>query len=596
MEEFDWAIRPVGSLEEIAELGKALNDLPDALARALYLRDVQTLEEAKLYFRGGLDATPDAMLMADMPEACARLQSAISGRERVVVYGDYDVDGTTSTAMVTHFLRSRGVPAAYFIPDRFKHGYGLCKAGLDEALELGASLVIAIDCGVTAVEEAQYARDLGLDLIICDHHTPPSVLPVAVAVLDPKRSDCPYPFKELCGCGVAFKLLQAVVKSLGLSPSVLDQYLDLVALATASDVVPLLGENRILLREGLKRLQTEPRLGIRMMAEEANVLLESCDTRAIQFNLAPRINAAGRLGDAKRAVKLLLTDDEAEASERARQLEKVNRERRTVDQLVLAQASDLAEKQLEEEGRASIVLYDPGWHIGVVGIVASRLVDRFNRPAVLLGQVNGVAKGSARSIPGVNIYNALAACKDLLKTFGGHDYAAGLALDPNLLESFQKRFDTAVASAATSESFRKALDIDAEVNLSEITNRFWAVLQQFGPFGQDNDRPVFVARNLAVPFRPTLVGRTQDHVKFRVQHGDSPPMNVIGFRLASRFDLISEVAREGSKLDLAFTVSLNQWNGVRTLQLEAKGVKRSSLSLHDRTSILEDHVTATSSD
>jgi single-stranded-DNA-specific exonuclease len=575
MTNFDWALRPVASPDAVGELGMVLNDLPAALARALYVRGVCSLEGAKQYFRGAMQSIPDPLLMADMPEACARVEEAIEMRERVVVYGDYDVDGTTSTAMFTHFLRSRGVPAAYFIPNRFKHGYGLCKAGLDEVVDLGASLVIAIDCGVTAVHEARYARSLGLDLVICDHHTAPEVLPEAIAVLDPKRSDCPYPFKELCGCGVAFKLLQAVVGRLGLDSGILDQYLDLVALATASDVVPLLGENRILLREGLRRLRTEPRLGIRKLAAEADVYLPECNTRSIQFNLAPRINAAGRLGDATRAVKLFLAEDEAEAADRARQLEVVNKERRALDQRVLQQAEERALEQLKGGARSSVVLYDPDWHVGVVGIVASRLVDRFHRPAVLLGQVGGLAKGSARSIPGVNIYNALSACRDLLKTFGGHDYAAGLALDPEQVGALQERFDVAVADHTTSDSFQRTLDIDAELGIADITNRFWAVLEQFGPFGQDNDRPVFVARNLAVVGAPTLVGRAQDHIKFRVRSEGSGPMNVIGFRLAPRLEVITTAIGEGQGVDLAFAVSENRWNGVRSLQLEAKDIKPS---------------------
>lgn len=575
MGDFDWVLRPVESPSLVKELSRSLNDLPEALARSLFLRGIRSFDEARLFFRGSGEALHDPSLMADMDVAATRLAAAIRAKERVVIYGDYDVDGTTSTAMVTHFLRDRGVPAAYFIPDRFRHGYGLCNAGIDEVVEMGATLLVAIDCGVTAVDEVAYAKGRGLDVVICDHHTPPETLPDALAVLDPKRADCRYPFKELCGCGVAYKLISHTTSLLEEDPEGVEQYLDLVALATAADVVPLRGENRILLREGLKRLRAGSRLGIRHLAEEGNVDLAECTTRAIQFALAPRINAAGRLGDAKRAVKLMLAENAPEATTRAKELERVNTERRALDKQVLEEAERRA-NLLVESGRSSIVLYDPDWHLGVLGIVAARLVDRLSMPAVLMGRANGVAKGSARSVDGINVYDALAACADLLKTFGGHDYAAGLALDPDLMPDFELAFEEAVSNASSSSQGNRRLEVDAELPVSQIDARFWAVLEQFEPFGAENDPPVFVSRGITVAGIPRRLGKTGDHLKFRVRDGDSPSCDVIGFRLATHFDVVSDALSNRTALDIAYTVSENNWNGVRTLQLQLKDLKPST--------------------
>ncbi len=575
MGDFDWVLRPVESPDLVQGLSQSLNDLPEALARSLFLRGVRSFDDARLFFRGSHEALHDPSQMADMDTAAGRVAAAIRAKERVVVYGDYDVDGTTSTAMVTHFLRDRGVPAAYFIPDRFRHGYGLCNAGIDEVVEMGGSLLIAIDCGVTAVEEVAYAMGRGLDVVICDHHTPPATLPGAMAVLDPKRSDCGYPCKDLCGCGVAYKMISRTAALLGEEPEGVEQYLDLVALATAADVVPLRGENRVLLREGLKRLRAGSRLGIRHLAEEGNVNLAECNTRAIQFALAPRINAAGRLGDAKRAVKLMLAEDALEASTRAKELERVNTERRALDQQVLEEAERRA-RLLVDAGRSSIVLYDPDWHLGVLGIVAARLVDRLRMPAVLLGRANGVAKGSARSTEDVNVYTALAACSSLLTTFGGHDYAAGLAMDPALVPDFELAFETAVVGASTASVGRRRLDFDAELPVSQIDARFWAVLEQFEPFGAENDPPVFVSREITVAGIPRRLGKTGDHLKFRVREGDSPSCDVIGFRMGPHFDVVSDAVSNRTALDIAYTVTENNWNGVRSLQLQLKDLKPST--------------------
>jgi len=570
-----WKLKEVADPEAVARLQNDLNQLAEPLARALVARGIGTLSEAKQYFRAGMEALHDPMLLKDMDRAVERLLRAIGSHERVVVYGDYDVDGTTATALMTDFLRSRGASATWFIPDRLRHGYGLCRAGLDEAAAKGATLVVALDCGITAVEEARYARELGLDLIICDHHTPPEELPDAVAVLDAKRPDCPYPFKELCGCGMAFKVAQAVQAALGEPADALHGYLDLVALATASDIVSLTGENRILLREGLLLIQEGSRQGIRARAEEAKVRLSEANTRSILFSLGPRINAAGRLGDAGRAVKLLLADRPEEAVAWARQLERVNRERQVLDRDTLERAVEQAETAIRAGHEKALVLFDPTWHLGVVGIVASRLVDQFNRPAVLLAPSGDLAKGSARSLPGINIFDALKACDDLLHGFGGHDYAAGLTIRPDLIDSFASRLQDAVADVTMDGALEPPLEIDARVELADIGDRFWAVLRQFAPFGPDNDNPVFATTRLEVQGQPTLVGRDQSHVKFRVRASGSrnSGIDVIGFGLARRLEILQESFADRRPIALAYGINENVWNGRRTLQLQASDVR-----------------------
>jgi single-stranded-DNA-specific exonuclease len=570
-----WILKEVADPEAVARLQSDLNQLAAPLARALVARGVSTRDEARHFFRAGIADLHDPMRMKDMDVAVERLLRAIRSRERVVVYGDYDVDGTTATALMTDFLRSHGASVTWFIPDRLRHGYGLCRAGLDEAAAKGATLVIALDCGITAVDEARYARELGMDLVICDHHTPPDELPDAVAVLDAKRRDCPYPFKELCGCGVAFKVAQAVQTALGSPMEALNGYLDLVALATASDIVSLTGENRVLLRAGLELLRTGARPGIRALADEAKIRLSEADTRSILFTLGPRINAAGRLGDAGRAVKLLLADRSEEAVAWARQLERVNRDRQVLDRETLERAVQQAEAAILSGHEKALVLFDPSWHLGVVGIVASRLVERFNRPVVLLAPSGQLAKGSARSLPGINIFDALKACDDLLHGFGGHNYAAGLTIHPDAIESFAARLQGAVADVTVEGALEPPLQIDARLELADIDDRFWAVLRQFAPFGPDNDTPVFATPGLEVQGTPSVVGRDGGHLKFRVRlPGDeASALDVIGFGLAKRLELVRESIAERRTVALAFGVHENVWNGRRTLQLQANDVR-----------------------
>ncbi len=577
---YRWTLRPVENEAAVGEIARRLNDLPDALARALLLRGVDSFDAARRFFRPTLDGVHDPFLMRDMDAAADRLAEAVARKQRVMVYGDYDVDGTTSAAMLTLFLRELGVEATYFVPNRFKHGYGLCNAGLDEALERGASLVVAVDCGITAHAEAAYARTLGLDLVICDHHTALDTVPDAVAVLDPKRPDCAYPFTGLSGCGVGYKLMQATLERLGLPAERAHPYLDLLAVSIAADIVPIVGENRILMHAGLARLATAPRLGLLALAEATGVDLAACSTSHVVFALGPRINAAGRLGDAGRAVDLMMADDPALARRLAGDLDLLNRQRQELDRNTLAEAVAEAEAHVEAHDPFALVLHGPRWHSGVIGIVASRIVERFHRPAVLLTGEGDVARGSARSVEGVSIYDALAQCQDLLIGFGGHHAAAGVSLPAENLPAFREALGAAVGARLSPEQREPEIALDAALDLAEITGgvggRFWQVLRQFGPFGPENPKPVFWGRDLRVVGEPKAVGKDQSHLRLRVAQNGGGPYTVIGFGLAERLGVVKESARTGRPLELAFNVEENTWNGRTELQLKAKDVRPAS--------------------
>lgn len=571
---YRWITRPLSDSRHVANIRRELNDLPEALARSLVLRGVDSFDRARRFFRPSLTALHDPFGMADMEHAAVRIAHAIERSEKILVYGDYDVDGTTATALLVSSLRDVGGDVDYFIPDRLQHGYGLCEAGIDQAMKMGVGLIVSVDCGVTSVAEADYAARLGIELIVCDHHTPKADLPKCIAVIDPKRQDCSYPFGELCGCGVAYKLLRAVLARLGLSPDAADAYLDLVAIATASDVVPLRGENRILLAFGLKALQNTSRLGIRALAASASIDLGSCSVRDVTFGLAPRINAAGRLGDAGTAVALMIEKSESRAFQLAADLERMNGERRSLDKETLKSATMLAERQITSGLRHAIVLHQDDWHLGVLGIVASRLVERFYRPTILLATNNGRAKGSARSIAGINIYEALQECSDLLVQFGGHDYAAGMTLQLDHLAEFQHRVDEAIGRFVTPELLLPSIDVDAEVVLSDVDTRFLAVLKQFEPFGPENEKPIFRADAVHLSRAPRRVGKDGKHLKFSVRRGDSErPLDAIGFGIGDRSSLLERSFCDGIPFDMLFCLEENTWNGRTSPQLKVKDLR-----------------------
>jgi single-stranded-DNA-specific exonuclease len=584
---YRWSHRSLDNPEVVSELQQALNDLPTPLACALALRGISTFEEARHFFRADREALHNPFQMQDMDAAATRLARAINRDEHVLVYGDYDVDGTTAAALFTNFLRRQGVDASFFIPDRYDDGYGLCKRGLDAARDQDAALVVALDCGITAHKEAAYAQEQELDLIICDHHTPQVEdgtlqLPDALAILDPKRPDDEYPFAELTGCGLGFKLVQATLDRLNQDPDAAFSYLDLLAVSTASDIVPLHGENRVLMAEGLHALQQTERPGLRALADAAGLDLKNVtSTGNIVFTLGPRLNAAGRMAHASTAVELLLADSYSEAEPLAAELERLNQERRSIDDATEEAAIEKAERQITARSPHALVLYDEDWHLGVIGIVASSIVERFHKPTIMLTHNGDEVKGSARSIEGINIYDALKDCSGILTQFGGHDHAAGMSLPADNIEAFRDQFDAAIGERVTPELLTPSIKVDAEINLDTIgtiDDRFWAVLKQFGPFGPANAKPVFHAKDLAVAGTPRTVGSDGSHLKFNVrprqsENGDPPVFDVIGFNMGEKLSVLQESEDEGKPFELLFSLEENTWNGETNLQLKARDLR-----------------------
>ena len=565
---FRWVITQLEQKEAVSNLMEILN-VPEAIARLLAIRGISSFEDAKQFFRPSLNELYDPFLMKDMDRASERLSLAIRSNEKVLVYGDYDVDGTTATAIVYNFLKEFGVVVDYYIPHRFKEGYGINPEGVQYAYEMGAQVIVSVDCGITAIEEAEEIKALGMDLIICDHHTVGATLPDAYAVLDPKREDCSYPFDGLSGAGVGFKLVQATLARLGLPAKIAYDYLDLLAVSIASDIVPIIDENRILMWAGLDRLRTNPRVGIQALMDHIRVPQAELDTKKIVFSIGPRINAAGRMGDASTAVKLLIAKDEPEAKLMARELESINAKRRNTDTTTMNEAVEQIEEQLNMDRISALILFNPDWHLGVIGIVASRLVDLYHRPTIMLSEIDGKIKGSARSIRGFNIYEAILECGDLLEQFGGHEYAAGLTLKNGTLKEFRNRMNSKAVEELSGSSFEAELLVDAEINLLEIDGKFWKLLHQFQPFGPDNTKPLFASRGLSTVGVPTIVGN--GHLKLRLKQEDSPIFDAIGFNM---HDLMP-IVRDEKKFDIAYELEENTWNGNTTIQIHLRDIKES---------------------
>jgi len=467
------------------------------LAKLLILRNVNTFQEARKFFRPSLEELYDPFLMDGMKEASSRVISAITNNQKIAIYGDYDVDGTCSTALMYLFLKELGADVAFFVPNRLTDGYGLSKNGIDYIKSLGTKLLITVDCGITAIDEVDYANKFGIDTIICDHHQPSDSIPNAYAVLDPLKPGCNYPFKYLSGAGVAFKLARAVSSRIGNIELPL-QYLDLVAIAGAADIVPLEDENRILVKHGLEAINNGPRPGIAALIKSARMEFGNLSAGQIVFTIAPRINAVGRLGDADRAIELFLTNDEKDAERLAAVLEEENAERRKIDEATFSHAVSLAEQTIDFDNEFVTVLHYDEWHPGVIGIVASRLVENYYRPTIMLTTIDGVAKGSARSIAGFNIYEALKACSDLLIQFGGHEAAAGLAIKIINIPELRRRLNIIIKESFQKNLITPVINIDTTINFSEITPKFFRILEQFAPFGPANPRPVFKSDNSIV--------------------------------------------------------------------------------------------------
>jgi single-stranded-DNA-specific exonuclease len=547
-----WTLTDPPDADVVSRLSKEIN-VPEPIARILVYRGIDDYDKAKSYFRPSLDMLHDPFLLGGMEKAVDRILEAIRGREKILVFGDYDVDGTNGASMLYLFLKEHGADIEYYIPDRIKEGYGISRQGIDRAHADGVRIFLAVDCGITAVEQVDYANSLGLEVIICDHHETGPVLPRAHAVLDPIIPGDPYPFKTLCGCGVGLKLIQGIASRLGGNASILP-YIDFVTLASTADIVPLVGENRVLCKMGLEAINTAPRPGIKALIASAGLRPGSITAGQIVFVLAPRINAVGRLGDATRAVRLLTSTDPLEAEELARILEEENRNRRKIDEDTFADAQLLAESMYDDlESAAALVLHQEHWHPGVVGIVASRMVEKYYKPSIMMSTVDGVAKGSARSVSGFDIYEALKRCEDKVIQFGGHKYAAGLTVEIARLEEFREAFHSAVKELMTEDLKTPEIRIDVEIQLSDVTPRFVRILREFAPFGPGNMRPTFLARNLEVLGSPRVVGK--NHLRMKVRQNGSV-FDAIGFGLG---DMLARV--NGGRRDIAcvFTIEENDW-------------------------------------
>ncbi len=543
------------------------------LAQLLVNRNIDSYEKARAFFRPDMNDLHDPFLMDGMDLAVERITRALASKETFLVYGDYDVDGTNGTALLWSFLRSVGANVSYLIPDRIKEGYGLSQRGIEIAKERGASVLITVDCGITAVEQVNAARAANIDVIICDHHEPGDALPRAYAVLDPIKPGCRYPFKALSGCGVAFKLVQALLSSdllqssLGQNADVLlRSYLDLVTLATTADIVPLTDENRVLVKLGLEIINSNPRPGIRALIETSGTKPGRISAGQIVFILAPRINAVGRLGDAMRAVELLTCESYDQALSLARVFEDENRARKKLDEEAFLEAQQIVEDFLDVDADSAIVLHQERWHPGVIGIVASRLVERYYRPTIMLTTVDGVVKGSARSISGFDIYQALKRCEDKLLQFGGHKYAAGLSVDPDRVDEFKEAFNAVARELLTDELLTPRIHIEAEMDLDELTPKFVSVLNRFAPHGPGNMRPVFAARNVELNGPPRIVGN--NHLRFKVRK-NGRVFDAIGFNLGG----LMERVQGRNTVDIAFSIDEGEYAGESVPQLKIRDLR-----------------------
>src|ERR1700761_2460830 len=561
-----WAINEKPGDEEIKKLADELNIDP-VLGALLINRGIKTFDDAKYFFRPDLRHLHDPFLMADMEKAVERIEKAIALGEKILIYGDYDVDGTTSVALTYSFFKKHHDKIEYYIPDRYREGYGISTEGIDYAADNGFSLVIALDCGIKSVEKIAYANTKGVDFVICDHHLPGSELPEAIAVLDPKRKDCDYPYKELSGCGIGFKLIQAYAEKNDVPFEEVTGYLDLVAISIACDIVHITGENRVLAYFGLQKINNDPCIGVKILMEIAGRATGNYSISDVVFTLGPRINAAGRIDDAKHAVELLISCHEDDAREKGMLINGKNTERKGHDLSITDEALSMIAGDELMIGRKSTVVFNEKWHKGVIGIVASRLTEKYYRPTIVLTRSNGHVAGSARSVLGYDLYEALCECKDLLIQFGGHKYAAGLTMHPENVEAFIDRFEEVVSASITDEQLIQQITIDMELELKQIEPKFFRILNQFSPFGPENMAPVFISRNVYVSGYSGLVG--ENHLKMMVAQDGSAPFECIAF---NQGDFLSEVS-SGKPFDICYSIEENVWREKRVIQLNIKGIR-----------------------
>ena len=541
------------------------------LADLLVKRGVETFEQARSFFRPSLDDLHDPFLMKDMDVAVERLHKAITTGEKILVYGDYDVDGTTAVALVFSYIRRFTSKVDFYIPDRYDEGYGVSYKGIDWAFEGGFGLIITLDCGIKAIDKAEYARSKGVDMIICDHHLPEETLPAAVAVLDPKREDCSYPFDDLSGCGVGFKLVQAYSASYGVPFETLIPLLDLLVVSIASDLVTMVGENRTLAHFGLKQLNENPHKGLLAMINLSNLEPGHITIDDIVFKIGPRINAAGRMESGRLAVELLTAEDVGEAMFIGEKINENNNDRKNIDREITREALEMVESGNCLARENATVVYNPRWSKGIVGIVASRLVEAYYKPTVVLTKSNGFVTGSARSIAGFDLYEAIESCADLLENFGGHVYAAGLTLKEENLEEFARRIDNFIAGKITAEMLVPVVDIDARLDFSQITPKFFRILKQFQPFGPGNGNPVFMTENVYDAGNGRKVGAGGIHLKLDLIQESQPYHQIaaIAFNMAEYYEYI----KSGNPLDVCYSIVENYYRGNSTIQLRVKDLR-----------------------
>ncbi len=574
-----WVIKERGDKEKINKLAQILN-VNDDIANLLVQRGIYTYEQSKYFFRPQLAHLHDPFLMKDMDKAVKRIETALANDEKILIYGDYDVDGTTAVSLVYTYLKSFYGEIDFYIPDRYAEGYGISFQGIDYAHKNGFSLIIALDCGIKEIEKVAYATKKNVDFVICDHHRPGDELPAAVAVLDPKRLDCDYPFEELSGCGVGFKLVQAFEKNNNSSPLDIFDLLDLVAVSIAADIVPVTGENRTLAYYGLKQLNTFPRPGIEAILKYSNVKKQNEEDSDQFFNreltisdlvflVGPRINAAGRIKNARNSVKLLIADNAKYAGELAEKINSLNTERRNLDASATQHALEIISSNKEYPNLKSTVVYSPEWHKGIIGIVASRLTETHYRPTIVFTKSNGLITGSARSVKNFDVYDAIDYCSDLLEHFGGHKYAAGLSLKPENLQAFINKFEAYVSENISEEMMVPEIEIDALLSLNKIDSKFYRILKQFAPFGPGNMSPIFRANEVVDAGLSKIVGG--NHLKLNVIHQliSGLPFPAIAFQQAEYFEHI----RKGMPFDICYHIEENEWNGNVKLQLNIKDIK-----------------------
>ncbi len=561
-----WIIQD-SSKSEVDTLTKTLG-VTSVVAGMLWRRELRTLDEARQFFNPSISHLLDPFLMLNMDKAVKEISQSLDDNSPILVYGDYDVDGTTAASLLHLFLQSIGAKSEFYIPDRISEGYGVSHKGIDYADEIGAKLIITCDCGITAVEQTQYAKQKNINMMITDHHIPDEVLPDAVAILNPKQEDCEYPNKNLCGAGVAFKLTQALAQDRNLSKEQALQFLDLAAIGTAADIVKVTGENRIIVGEGLKLISRGTRPGIKALKKVAGITRDEVTVSDVLFGLGPRINAVGRLGEAMRAVRLMTASTQAQAKELSAVLNSENEARKTVEGKIFDEAVRLSNSKYDPREKRSLVLYEEGWHHGVIGIVASKLKERYYVPTVIIAVNDGVGKASARSISGFDLHAAFSKCADLLLSFGGHTMAAGMSIDPANLVAFEKRFQEVAMEQVTEEMMRPRLKIESIIEFSDINSQLMETLRRLAPYGPGNMRPLFASQKLEVigyP-RPKIVGK--NHLKFKVRQGRTV-LDAIGFGMAESLELLYA----NKPLEMAFVLAENEWQGRKTIQLELKDIR-----------------------